>query len=46
VHRIVTQKFDGRIEVESKPGDTRFVVRLPQRGGNFAQLVSESTARL
>ena len=46
VHRIVTQKFDGRIEVESKPGDTRFMVRLPQRGGNFAQLVSESTARL
>jgi signal transduction histidine kinase len=45
VHRIVTQKFDGRIEVESKPGDTRFIVRLPQRGGNFAQLASESTAR-
>jgi len=38
VHRIVTQKFDGRIEVDSKPGSTRFVVRLPRRGGNFAQL--------
>jgi len=30
VHRIVTQKFGGTIEVESKPGDTRFIVRLPQ----------------
>lgn len=29
VHRIVTQKFDGRIDVESQPGRTRFVVRLP-----------------
>ena len=29
VHRIVTQKFGGTIEVESKPGDTRFIVRLP-----------------
>jgi signal transduction histidine kinase len=29
VHRIVTQKFGGTIEVESKPGNTRFVVRLP-----------------
>jgi signal transduction histidine kinase len=45
VHRIVTQKFDGRIDVESKPGDTRFIVRLPRRGGNSAQLVSKSTAR-
>jgi signal transduction histidine kinase len=46
VHRIVTQKFDGRIEVESKPGDTRFIVRLPRRGGNSAQqLATESTAR-
>jgi nitrogen-specific signal transduction histidine kinase len=25
----VTQKFSGKIEVESKPGDTRFIVRLP-----------------
>ena len=29
VHRIVTQKFGGTIEVESRPGDTRFIVRLP-----------------
>ena len=29
VHRIVTQKFGGTIEVESKPGDTRFIVKLP-----------------
>lgn len=29
VHRIVTQKFGGRIDVESQPGNTRFVVRLP-----------------
>lgn len=29
VHRIVTHKFGGTIDVESKPGNTRFVVRLP-----------------
>jgi signal transduction histidine kinase len=29
VHRIVTQKFGGTIQVDSKPGNTRFVVRLP-----------------
>jgi len=29
VHRIVTQKFGGAIEVQSEPGNTRFVVRLP-----------------
>lgn len=29
VHRIVTEKFAGKIEVDSKPGETRFVVRLP-----------------
>ncbi len=29
VHRIVTQKFGGKIEVESEPGNTRFIVRLP-----------------
>ncbi len=29
VHRIVTQKFGGIIDVESKSGDTRFIVRLP-----------------
>jgi signal transduction histidine kinase len=32
VHRIVTQKFGGKIDVESQPGDTRFVVRLPLQG--------------
>jgi len=29
VHRIVTQKFGGSIDVKSEPGNTRFVVRLP-----------------
>ncbi len=29
VHRIVTQKFGGKIDVLSEPGDTRFIVRLP-----------------
>jgi signal transduction histidine kinase len=29
VHRIVTQKFGGAIDVESEPGRTRFIVRLP-----------------
>jgi signal transduction histidine kinase len=29
VYRIVTEKFGGKIEVESKAGKTRFVVRLP-----------------
>ncbi len=32
VHRIVTQKFGGKIDVESQPGNTRFVVRLPLGG--------------
>jgi signal transduction histidine kinase len=32
VHRIVTQKFGGTIEVESGPGNTRFTVRLPMKG--------------
>jgi signal transduction histidine kinase len=32
VHRIVTQKFGGTIEVESEPGNTRFIVRLPMKG--------------
>jgi signal transduction histidine kinase len=31
VHRIVTQKFGGRIDVESQPGETSFVVRLPRK---------------
>jgi signal transduction histidine kinase len=30
VHRIVTQKFGGSIQVESEPGNTRFIIRLPQ----------------
>jgi signal transduction histidine kinase len=29
VHRIVTRKFGGMIEVTSQPGNTRFIVRLP-----------------
>jgi len=29
VHRIVTQKFGGTISVQSQPGRTQFVVRLP-----------------
>lgn len=29
VHRIVTQKFGGKIDVASQPGNTQFTVRLP-----------------
>lgn len=29
VHRIVTEKFGGKIEVDTVPGHTRFIVRLP-----------------
>jgi signal transduction histidine kinase len=37
VHRIVTQKFGGKIDVTSEPGNTRFEVRLPLQGsGNAA----------
>jgi signal transduction histidine kinase len=36
VHRIVTQKFGGKIDVDSKPGDTHFVVRLPLNAANAA----------
>jgi signal transduction histidine kinase len=32
VHRIVTQKFGGKIDVDSQPGNTQFVVRLPLSG--------------
>jgi len=35
VHRIVTQKFGGQIDVESKPGDTRFIVKLPLKTGGL-----------
>ena len=31
VQRIVTQSFGGQVEVDSKPGETKFVVRLPQQ---------------
>ena len=30
VQRIVTQSFGGEIQVESKPGQTQFIIRLPQ----------------
>lgn len=30
VQRIVTQNFAGKIDISSEPGDTRFVIRLPQ----------------
>jgi signal transduction histidine kinase len=29
VHRIITQKFGGTIDLESEPGKTKFIVRLP-----------------
>jgi signal transduction histidine kinase len=34
VQRIVTQKFGGKIDVESEPGNTRFIVRLPLKDPN------------
>jgi signal transduction histidine kinase len=37
VQRIVTQKFGGKIEVESQPGNTRFIVRLPLKDPAAAQ---------
>jgi signal transduction histidine kinase len=40
VHRLVTKKFGGRIDVESKPGDTRFIVRLPRKAAAGASLPS------
>jgi signal transduction histidine kinase len=30
VQRIVTQSFGGQVQVDSKPGQTQFIVRLPQ----------------
>jgi signal transduction histidine kinase len=33
VKRIVTQNFGGKIQVESQPGETQFIVRLPQMTG-------------
>lgn len=37
VHRIVTQNLGGTIEVESHPGRTRFLVRLPASGTQQGQ---------
>jgi signal transduction histidine kinase len=37
VHRIITQGFGGRIDVESEPGHTRFVVRLPRQTASTAE---------
>ena len=37
VYRIVTQNLGGTIEVESRPGRTRFVVRLPASGAQQGQ---------
>jgi signal transduction histidine kinase len=34
VHRIVTQKLGGTIDVQSKPGETRFVVKLPRHAAS------------
>jgi len=34
VHRIVTQRFGGRIDIESVPGNTTFTVRLPLEDRN------------
>jgi signal transduction histidine kinase len=31
VNRIVTQSFSGKIQVDSKPGETQFIIRLPQQ---------------
>jgi signal transduction histidine kinase len=36
VHRIITQKFSGQVEVQSQPGDTRFIVRLPRNASKAA----------
>ncbi len=43
VHRIVTQKFGGKIDVESQPGNTRFVVRLPLGGTQAVNGVGPKT---
>ena len=41
VHRIVTQNLGGTVEVDSEPGRTRFLVRLPVNGTGAAN-VAES----
>jgi signal transduction histidine kinase len=44
VHRIVTQKFGGTIDVESQPGMTRFIVRLPMTSPASSQATNSSTS--
>jgi signal transduction histidine kinase len=38
VHRIVTQKFGGKIDVETAPGKTKFTVRLPLKSSSEAEI--------
>jgi signal transduction histidine kinase len=46
VNRIVTQKFGGTIEVQSQPGSTRFIVRLPLLDGTSTDAANpERTAK-
>ena len=44
VHRIVTQKFGGTIEVKSEPGKTQFIVRLPLKGPVKSKMPVPSTS--
>lgn len=44
VHRIVTQKFGGTIHVESEPGMTRFIVKLPVKSQNASPATNSSTS--
>jgi len=44
VHRIVTQKFGGTIDVESQPGMTRFIVRLPVTSPTGSEPTNSSTS--
>ena len=44
VHRIVTQKFGGTIDVESQPGMTRFIVRLPVTSPTSSESTNSSTS--
>jgi signal transduction histidine kinase len=37
VHRIVTQKFGGKIDVETAAGKTKFIVRLPLRSASESE---------
>jgi len=45
VHRIITQKFGGTIAVESKPGDTRFIVRLPMNAADADPAAKTDSAK-